>query len=215
MNSIIILGAAGLAKEFYYYIKRSKPNIKNFVFVNDLNDGQYNIEIDGNFFPVVKDWYFPEKYEFIVAVGNPRIKRILVDKALSVGLTPSQTIIDPSAIILTDIKNFGHGGVIAPGCIVTANVKLGNYVTLNLNTTVGHDTTIGDYCTTNPGVHISGQIKIGNDNEFGTGSIVKDRLTIGSNKMFGAQAAVVKNIDGDNSEIFVGVPSKLLIKNNK
>jgi hypothetical protein len=32
MSSIVILGAAGLAKEFYYYVKRAKPEITNFIF---------------------------------------------------------------------------------------------------------------------------------------------------------------------------------------
>jgi len=83
---------------------------------------------------------------------------------------------------------------------------------LNLNTTVGHDTTIGDYCTTNPGVHISGQIEIGENNEFGTGCIVRDRLVIGSNKTFGAQAAVVKNILDKSPDTYIGIPAKKLMK---
>jgi hypothetical protein len=59
-------------------------------------------------------------YNFIVAVGNPKIKRILVEKAISAGLKPAETIIDPSAIIV-DKKGvkIGLGGVIAPGCIIT------------------------------------------------------------------------------------------------
>lgn len=212
MSSIVILGAAGLAKEFYYYVKRAKPEITNFIFVNDLDDGQISFDIDGEVFPVVKDWSFKENYKFIVAVGSPKIKRILVAKALSSGLVPSETIVDPSAIILMDRKNLGRGGIVSPGCVVTSNVTFGDYVTLNLNTTVGHDTIIGDYCTTNPGVHISGQITMGSSNEFGTGCIVRDRLNIGSNKTFGAQTAVVKDILGDYPEIYVGIPSKLLVK---
>lgn len=212
MSSIVILGAAGLAKEFYYYVKRAKPEITNFIFVNDLDDGQISFDIDGEVFPVVKDWSFKENYKFIVAVGSPKIKKILVAKALSSGLVPSETIVDPSAIILMDRKNLGRGGIVSPGCVVTSNVTFGDYVTLNLNTTVGHDTIIGDYCTTNPGVHISGQITMGSSNEFGTGCIVRDRLNIGSNKTFGAQTAVVKDILGDYPEIYVGIPSKLLVK---
>ena len=211
MSGIIILGAAGLAKEFFFYIKRAKPDIKDFIFVNDLSDDQYDLEINGIKYKVVKDWKFEKKYNFVVAVGNPSIKRNLVNKALNSGLLPSETIIDPSAIVL-DGNVIGKGGIISPGCVVTSNIRIGDYVTLNLNTTVGHDTTIGDFCTTNPGVHISGQLIIGDSNEFGTGCIVRDRLTIGSNKTFGAQTAVVKNIEGDNSEIYVGVPSKKLIK---
>lgn len=208
---IIILGAAGLAKEFFFYIKRAKPEIKEFIFVNDLQDGQDSLEIDGVIYKVVKDWNFQQNYNFVVAVGKPSIKKSLVEKALKSGLNPSDTIIDPSAIILGG-NVIGKGGVISPGCIITTNVKIGNYVTLNLNTTVGHDTVIGDYCTTNPGVHISGQIEIGECNEFGTGSIIRDRLQIGSNKTFGAQSATVKNINSNTNEIYIGVPSKLLIK---
>jgi sugar O-acyltransferase (sialic acid O-acetyltransferase NeuD family) len=211
MEGIIILGAAGLAKESFFYIKRAMPEIKEFVFVNDLPDGQIDLEIDGLKYKVIKDWVFDNKYDFIVAVGKPSIKKNLVNKALQAGLKPSKTIIDPSAIILGG-NSIGVGGVISPGCIVTTNIKMGDYVTLNLNTTVGHDTTIGDYCTTNPGVHISGQIEIGECNEFGTGCIVRDRLKIGNNKTFGAQSATVKNINSDISEIYVGVPSKILNK---
>lgn len=211
MNGIIILGAAGLAKEFFLYIKRAYPNYTDFIFVNDLNDGQKILEINGIEYPVVKDWNFKKKYNFIVAVGNPNIKKSLVEKAIKSGLKPHISIIDPSSIVLNQ-DNIGVGGLISPGCVVTTNVKLGNFVTLNLNTTVGHDTNIGDYCTTNPGVHISGQCEIGEKNEFGTGCIVRDRLVIGSNKTFGAQTAVVKNVEGDTPQIFIGIPSKELIK---
>lgn len=212
MSGIIILGAAGLAKEFYFYVKRAYPYITEYIFVNDLDDGQIFLDIDGKQFKVIKDWNFDKKYDFIVAVGKPLIKKQLVKKALSSGLKPHKTIIDPSAIVLMSEDNIGLGGMISPGCVVTSNIKLGDYVTLNLNTTVGHDTIIGDYCTTNPGVHISGQIKMGTCNEFGTGCIVRDRLNIGSNKTFGAQTAVVKDILGDEPEIYVGIPSKLLNK---
>jgi sugar O-acyltransferase (sialic acid O-acetyltransferase NeuD family) len=213
MEGIIILGSAGLAKEFFFYIKRSSPNIKNFIFVNDLNDGQKELVIDNKSYPVEKNWTFKEKYNFIVAVGNPKIKKYLVGKALKSGLQPSKTIVDPSAIVLIERDSLGYGGIISPGCVVTTNVKIGDYVTLNLNTTVGHDTIIGDFCTTNPGVHISGQCLIGNMNEFGTGCIVRDRLIVGSNKTFGAQSAVVKSIKNDYEETYIGVPSKILIKN--
>ena len=212
MEGIIILGAAGLAKEFFYYVRRAKPEIEEFIFVNDLDDGQRDITIEGRIFPVIKDWEFKNKYNFIVAVGSPRIKKNLVEKARESGLVPHKTIIDPDAIVLMDKDRLGYGGMVAPGCVVTTNIKFGDYVTLNLNTTVGHDTQIGDYCTTNPGVHISGQCKIGEMNEFGTGCIVKDRLIIGSNKIFGAQTAVVKSIEDDDSLTYTGIPSKILIK---
>jgi sugar O-acyltransferase (sialic acid O-acetyltransferase NeuD family) len=213
-DTIVILGSYGLAKEFYFYIKRSKPHIKNFIFVNDLEDGQTELNLNGCKYHVEKNWNFDKKFYFVVAVGNPVIKKILVNKALSIGLKPIKTIVDIYATVLDENCSLGVGGLIAPGCILTTNIKLGNYVTLNLNTTVGHDTVIGDFCTTNPGVHISGEILIGTGNEFGTGSILRDRIKIGSNKKIGAQAAVVKDILSDKAETFIGVPVYLLEKKN-
>jgi sugar O-acyltransferase (sialic acid O-acetyltransferase NeuD family) len=210
METLVILGSAGLAKEFFLYIKRSQPQIKNFIFVNDLDDGQNEIVISGISYPVVKDWKFDSSYYFTVAVGSPKIKTILVQKALDSGLIPAPTFVDIDAKVLDKTIKLGVGGVISPGCILTTNITIGNYTTLNLNTTVGHDTIIGDFVTTNPGVHISGHCVIGDMNEFGTGSIVRDRLTIGSNKMFGAQSAIVKSLLDDKTETFVGVPIKLL-----
>ena len=55
MSGIIILGSAGLAKEFYYYIKRACPYITDYIFVNDLDDGQTTLDIDGKIFEVIKD----------------------------------------------------------------------------------------------------------------------------------------------------------------
>ena len=212
MKTLVILGSAGLAKEFFLYIKRSNPQIENFIFVNDLDDGQNEIIISGVSYRVIKDWKFDDSYQFTVAVGNPKIKSLLVQKALDSGLLPAPTFVDVDAKILDNNIKLGVGGVISPGCILTTNITIGNYTTLNLNTTVGHDTIIGDFVTTNPGVHISGHCIIGNMNEFGTGSIVRDRLTIGNNKIFGAQSAVVKSTLNDESEVFVGVPIKLLNK---
>lgn len=208
-QGIIILGAAGLAKEFFLYIKRARPYIRDFIFVNDLPDGQISLEVAGKSYNVVKDWNFKNKYEFTVAVGNPKIKKILVERALATGLNPAETIIDPAAIVLEG-NRFGKGGVISPGCVVTTNVTLGDYVTLNLNTTVGHDSVIGDFCTTNPGVHISGEIQMSHSVECGTGSIIRDRLIVGANKTIGAQAAVVKDYPSDDNEVLVGVPTKKL-----
>lgn len=208
-QGIIILGAAGLAKEFFLYIKRARPYIREFIFVNDMPDGQTSLEIAGKSYKVVKDWNFKNKYEFVVAVGSPRIKKILVERALAAGLTPAETIVDPAAIVL-DGNRLGKGGIISPGCVVTTNVTLGDYVTLNLNTTVGHDTVMGDFCTTNPGVHISGEIQMNHSVECGTGSIIRDRLTMGANKTIGAQAAVVKDYPSDDNEVLVGIPAKKL-----
>jgi len=207
-NTLVILGSASLAREFYFHVVESTTQFKNFIFVNDLDDDQHDIHINGITYKVVKDWIFEDSYPFIVAIGNPFIKQIVVEKALKSGLYPNETIIHPKALI-QDKKTcvIGKGGLISPNCVLTTNIVLEDFVTLNLSTTVGHDSRLGKFSTTNPGVHISGYVNFGDLVEIGTGACVKNNINISSENLIGAQCAVVKNIDEING-IHVGIPNK-------
>jgi sugar O-acyltransferase (sialic acid O-acetyltransferase NeuD family) len=207
-NTLVILGAASLAREFYFHIIESTTQYINFIFVNDLNDNQHEIFINNATYKVIKDWKFDNSYPFILAIGNPFIKEKLVSKALKAGLYPAETIIHPRALVQDKTTNkIGKGGLISPNCIITTNVILEDYVTLNLATTVGHDTCLGKFSTTNPGVNISGFVNIGNKVEIGTGASIKNNINICSNTLIGAQCAVVKDIK-EPYGIFTGIPAK-------
>lgn len=207
-NTLVILGSASLAREFYFHTIESTNQFTNFIFVNDLDDGQHYLEINDTKYKVIKNWMFEDSYPFIVAIGNPFIKKNLVEKALNSGLYPNETIIHPKALV-QDKKTckIGKGGLISPNCIITTNVVLEDYVTLNLATTVGHDSKIGKFSTTNPGVHISGFVDIGELVEIGTGACIKNNTNILSENLIGAQCAVVKNIE-DSNGVHVGIPNK-------
>ena len=207
-NTLVILGSASLAREFYFHTIESTKQFTNFIFVNDLDDGQHELHVDGSAYKVVKDWFFGGSYPFIVAIGNPKIKKNLVEKALKSGLYPNDTIIHPRALIQDkQTCKIGKGGLISPNCILTTNIILEDYVTLNLSTTIGHDSKLGKFSTTNPGVHISGYVNIGDMVEIGTGSCIKNNTDISSNNLIGAQCAVVKTIDSSWG-VYVGVPNK-------
>lgn len=211
-KTLVILGAAALAREFYWHVLGSGRDYNDFIFVNDIDDGQYSVEVGKKKYPVVKDWNFNKiPYEFIVAVGNPNIKQILVEKALQSGLIPARTIVHLNAIISDPDNELGRGGLVSPGCIITTNIHFDDYVTLNLDTTVGHDTKVGRYSTANPGVHISGDVTIGKLVEIGTGSIIRDGVSVADRTMIGAQSAVVRSIN-ESGKIFVGVPARELVK---
>ena len=207
-NTLVILGAASLAREFYFHTIESTNQYTNFIFVNDLDDGQNEIFINNTTYKIVKNWKFNKPYPFILAIGNPYIKEKLVNKALKAGLYPAKTIIHPRALVQDKTTNkIGKGGLISPNCILTTNVTLEDYVTLNLATTVGHDTCLGKFSTTNPGVHISGYVNIGTKVELGTGASIKNNVNICDNTLIGAQCTVVKDIE-EPYGIFAGVPAK-------
>jgi sugar O-acyltransferase (sialic acid O-acetyltransferase NeuD family) len=210
LNTLVILGSYSLAREFYFHTIESTSQYQDFIFVNDLDDGQFEVFLNNKNYNVVKDWKFDEPYPFIVAIGNPQIKMRMVEMALESGLYPAETVIHPTARVQDkETCKIGKGGLISPNCILTTNISVGDYVTLNLATTVGHDTKIGNFSTTNPGVHISGFVNIGERVEIGTGACIKNNTNIASDNMIGAQCVVVKHIE-DSDGVYIGVPSKKL-----
>jgi len=221
-GKIAILGAGGLAKELFWNIRDVYPEM-DFWFVDDTADRKKrNLKIKDEEFGIIRDWSFPtfdSKFlkqcdgknirerlhpDFLVGVGDPKIKKLLVKKALDAGLIPADTFIHPRA--MAQDAEIGVGGSFSAGSYVTANIKIGDYVTLNGVLSIGHDSVIGDYTTINPGVSISGNVKIGEGCVIGSGTVIKEGLELPPGTITGAQAAVVKPVEGEN-KILVGVPA--------
>ena len=81
-------------------------------FYDDISDKK-TITIRGRDFPIIsqsklKDY---QNYQFIVGVGYPSVKRILVQKALAQGLRPAPTIISKHTYLGDAV--IGSGGIIA------------------------------------------------------------------------------------------------------
>ena len=204
MSRIVILGSGDFAREVYYHIKDTEKG-KDIVFASDENIGF--IEIDNRHVQNISNWKFGDEYSgFIVGVGKVNIKKILVEKALEAGLKPYPTIVHPRAYVQD--ADLGKGGIICPGVMMTTNIKIGDYVIVNLNCTVGHDSIIQKYSTINPGVNISGKVNIGEMTTIGTGSVIREGILVGDNIVVGAQAAVVKHANV-NGGLYVGLPANL------
>jgi len=209
-NKYVILGAGGFAREVALHIQDYENFIANetpdFIFVDDVSN-EIDIIIKNKTYKVVKNWQFPKGFcTFIIGIGSPNGKKIMVDKAIKAGLTPGKTIIHPKAIVQDAV--IGLGGIITPGVAITTNVVIGNYVILNLNTTVGHDVVISNFVTCNPLCSISGNVVLEESSFIGAGASILEKKKIGKNAVVGAQACVTKNVP--DNETHVGIPAKKL-----
>lgn len=194
----VIIGAGGFARE----IKKHMGDTSIKFFINN----EFWVENDNNIYKLSE--LDINKHQVIVAVGNP-IDRYNIIKKLPYG-TKFFTFIHESCIILSDDIEIGEGSILCAGCILTTNIKIGKHSHLNLQTTIGHDTTVGDFFTTAPGVKISGNCNIGNKVYLGTNSSVREKITICDDVIIGLNSGVVKNIN--NPGTYGGVPIKEIIK---
>ena len=169
MNNIIIVGASGFGREVAWLIENSDNwNVKGFV---DDNKDLENKSV--NDYPVLGTIDFllnaNEKTNVVVAIGNPQIRKKIVERLQSNKNISFPNIVDKDVIIDRTIT-LGFGNIICKGNILTTNIEIGNFNHINLSCTIGHDVQFHDYITVYPGVNISGNVIMNDCVEVGTGT---------------------------------------------
>jgi len=204
-KSLVILGSNAAREVFYVISQDSKYQNTDFYFVDDVTN-ENKLVLKNQEYPIIKDWNFShlDNPTFLVGIGNPEHKKIMVKKALEAGLIPEPTYVHPRVTVFD--LDVGVGGIICENSIISCNVKIGNYVVLSYSTCVGHDVYIGDYVSMNPNCCISGNVKIDEGCVLGTGSIIREKIHIGKNVMTGLGTVVVSDLE-ENS-VYAGVPAK-------
>jgi len=207
IKDIVIYGAGGFGREVRLMIEqinadRAKWNITGFVDDGKVGAVIDDLEVLGGVEYLLNQ---SKSLAVVLALADGSLRKQLVST-----LKPSQlefpTLIHPGANTGDAKRNtFGAGTIIADGTMLTTNVRLGNFVILNLACTVGHDVVLGDYCSVMPGCNISGNVTIGEGTFLGTGSKVLQNIQLGSGCKVGAGAVVVKSVGAGHT--LVGVPA--------
>lgn len=201
---LIIVGFSGFGKEVHWLASRLGITVRGFLDDNPAVAGQEfrSASVLGG----VKQWQDYRDCEFVIAIGNPRIRKKVHDKMCFVGSPSFATLIDPDAIAMHEHVSIGPGSVVCAGTVCTVEVEIGAHVILNLNCTVGHETRIEDFATIAPMVAISGNVRIGTCVEVGTSASIRQGLTVDDGAMVGMGSLVTKNV-AENTLVF-GSPAK-------
>lgn len=208
-KDIIIIGAGGFGREIKFLIDdinkiEYKFNIIGFIDDN-LPKGQIinGIEVLGDLNFLVK---LNKPISIVLGIGDPIVKKKIISAIQNNTFFNFPNLIHPNVIIGTDEVILGHGNVICAGNIITCNINIKNFVTLNLSCTVGHDTIINDFASFMPSVNISGEVLINECVYVGTGAKIINQLEIGEKTIVGAGAVVSKSLPSNCTA--VGIPAK-------
>lgn len=204
---VFIIGAGGLGREVLAML-RAIPEWQVVGFLDDLVPAGTVV----NGIPVKGGVEFlnnyPEFIHVVVAIGDPLTKEKIVSR-ISNNHIHFPTIIHPRAI-LQDPSSIitGKGGIICAGVVLTTNIVIGDFALVNLNTTVGHDSSVGSFSSIMPGVNLAGNVTISRGVLVGSGANIRNKVRIGKHAVVGMGSVVLQNVE-DETRV-AGVPAKLL-----
>ncbi len=216
MKDIAIFGVGGFGREVLALIKDINRNSPQWNIVGFFDDG-YEKGLMINGYPTLGTSEDLNKWEtpisIAISIGDPVIKKKILDKITN-PLVDYPTLIHPTVWIGdSEFVEMGKGCIICAGNLITTNIKIGDFVILNLGCTVGHDTVIKDYAAFMPSVNISGEVTINEGVYVGTGAKIINQLEIGEYTIVGAGAVVSKTLPTQCT--VVGVPAKPIKFHNK
>jgi sugar O-acyltransferase (sialic acid O-acetyltransferase NeuD family) len=207
MKDLVIFGASDFGKEVAFLVEDINEAGPQWNLLGFIDDDPRKRASSCLGYPVLggAEWVTErsEPIDAVVAIGDPRIRRIVVDK-----LAPHvhfATLVHPSARCHRTTV-VGEGTILCAGTIVTVEIELGRHVIVNLDCTIGHGARIGEFCVLNPGVHVSGDVTLAPDVSVGTGSQIIDTVSVGSNSVIGAGAVVIRDLPPN--VVAVGSPAK-------
>lgn len=194
---IWIYGAGGFGREVWHLLQALDLQFKVEGFVDD------NSAISAIYqLPVLQK------------IGsNPKCVIAIADSIARKRIVHENTIV-PANIISPEVDisqvSIGSGNIICRGNLFTVDIKIDDFVIINLACTIGHDVKICNFVSIMPGVHISGNVEIDEGALIGTGAVILPGVKIGAWSKIGAGAVVTKNVEP--GAVIVGVPGRSIKK---
>lgn len=210
-NPLILIGDSGHAKVIEHIATRSGWDI-----IAKLDDRHEVVKINklGHILgPMSLLYELLEKHENVkvfIAIGANRVRELVFNK-LCLSHDYYATIIDPSAVISTDIE-IGNGTCIMPNSVINPASNIGNQVIINTRAVVEHDNVIEDFVHISPGCVLTGNVKVEAGCHIGAGATLIPGVQIGTWAIVGAGSTVIRNVENDVT--VVGSPSRVLANVN-
>ena len=204
-----VFGVSGHGRETLAWLSSAGQSLVDYVFVDDAP----NLADRVNDHPVCRFEQFIslscDIRELIIAVGDPSVRRRLVDRCASAGVS-FFTAIAPTAVVGPHVT-IGHGTIVSHLALITTNVTIGAHVHLNMQSCIAHDCVVDDYVTVGPGAACNGNVHVHEGAYLGAKSVIRQGrpghpVIIGRSAVVGMGSVVLNSVPPGTT--VVGNPAK-------
>lgn len=197
MRNLILIGAGDMGIEVWSWIENAKGFGEEFMFKGFLDSNPNSLDpydyCDSLVLGNEHDYVIDADDIFVCTIANPYIKEKVVGTIQSRG-GEFMNLIHKSVIQFKNIQ-LGKGIVVSPFCVISNNCRIGDHVSINISTTLGHDVKVGRFSQINSHCDITGHVNIGEKVFIGTSVCIIPKIEIGEGALLGAGSVVVKNVN--------------------
>ena len=138
---VVIIGTGSHARKLWLYLKLKNLHVRAFV---DENPFAISLSPDIECLHLDQLEKLEIDLEFIVAIGNPAVRKRLQEKFCNYGWVP-MVLVHPTAYVAQDAK-IGAGSVICAQAVVETGSIIGDGCIVDIGVSVDHDCFINQYC---------------------------------------------------------------------
>ena len=207
MKYLLIIGARGYGRGTYDIARSMKSYGIDFVVKGYLDDKKDALDGYENYPPIissVEDYIIEKDDVFVCALGDVKYKEKYTNIILAKG-GEFMTLIHSSASIGNNVK-IGKGCIIAYNTQIDCDVVIGDFVNIQTDVVVGHDSRIGNWTIMDCFSFTGGFVNVGSRCTLHTGAIVIPKLNIGDNSIINVGSVVIRNVREGST--MMGNPAK-------
>jgi len=208
MKKLLIVGAGGFGREMYAWAAQHPDCGQVWTLAGFLDDNVEALQPFGSFAPVLPAAGHQPASEnvYLCGLGLPLVKEKVIGPLLK-ARAEFITFVHPTALVGARVS-LGQGVVLCPGAILSADITVGDFAMVNLNSTIGHDASLGAWTTLSAQCDITGHVKVADRVFMGSRATIIPGKTIGSRAILGAGAVVISDVPANVT--VVGNPARIL-----
>ena len=209
MKHLLIIGARGWGREVYCMLSNCIGYETEFSVKGFLDDNNEALDGMPGYPPIISsvEDYQPQIDDvFICAVGDAHWKRYYAEMVLAKG-GQFINIIHKTAIIEKN-TTMGQGCIVCEHVLISCDIRIGDFVTFQHYTIIGHDASIGNYCHLGARAFMGGGSQLGEETTIQINSIILPHVKVGNKCMAAAGAVVIKKVK-DGTTVY-GNPAMVL-----